>query len=186
MLSRKSESNIISSLRKIESGNFEYDNVCSLFINLRDALRGENKKGYEVLYDIFESVAHNDRNRGIIFEYSKNIINDFINSIKSGGSVSANLVNPNLDEAFKKIFTLLSMAYNKDLLDEQTSKIKDYIYNNILIDTKLCIKNNDIESCSIVKSTDDHLYISFKMKPFHHAHNGLMIQGSPTMRFRLI
>lgn len=186
MLSEKLRNNITASLRKIESGDFEYDNVCSLFIHLRDALPGRDKKGYETLYDIFDSVAHSDRNRGVIFEHSKKIIDDFINAIKSGGSVSANPVNPNLDIAFETIFTSLNIPYNKDLLNGQTSKIIDYMYENILEDTKLLIRNNDIESCSIVKLDDNCLYVSFKMKPFCYTHNGLTIQGSPTMQFRLM
>lgn len=186
MLSEKLKNNITSGLKKIENGNFDYDTICSLFINLRDALRKEDKKGYEVLYDIFDSVAHNDRNRGIIFEYSKDIINSFISAIKSGGIVSAKLVNPKLDEALANIFTFLNIPYDKALLDQQISKIRNIICNNILKDTKLCINNNDIESCSIVQSADNFLFVSFKMKPFCYTHNGLTIQGSPTMRFRLM
>lgn len=38
MLSEKLKNNITSSLKKIESGNFDYENICSLFINLRERL----------------------------------------------------------------------------------------------------------------------------------------------------
>lgn len=185
MLSEKAKNNIAGTLRKIESGLFDYDAVNSLFMNLRDPLLKKDKQGYEVLYDIFDAVAHPEqRDRGIIFKYAKNIINDFINAIKFGGIVTGKVATPNLDEAFEKIFTSLKITYNKTLFNNQTAKIKDIIYENILKDTKLCIENNDIESCFVVKK-EDNLFISFKMKPFCYTQNGLTIQGNPTIQFPL-
>lgn len=189
-MSNKVKSDIKSRIRKIERNKFTSDDIRLLFIDLRDYyLITIGKKAYEnPLMDILDFCAHNiKKDRGLVFEYSKKIIDDFVNSIKVGGSVPVTLVDLNIEKSINDILTTLDIDYDKKKFKKRVKKISKHIFF-ILKDVKLDIKHTDVESCSIVY--DKKLktpYISFKLKPFKYTHaNGSTIAGSPTMRFRIM
>lgn len=177
--------NIQKSLDKIETGEFEYDNLCTLLIHLRDAI-GNNKNNAPVFHDILDSVAHKNRDQGFIFNHSKNLINEFVSAIKLGGRAKNHPIDLNLEDSFQKIFKKLNIKYNQNLFNKQILKIKDLIYSNILDDSNLKIKNSDIQSCSIKKLADNNLYLAFKFAPFKAKINNMSISGEPTLQVILI
>lgn len=174
---------------KIESGTFTQDDVRLLFIDLRDCIAENELLREKVLnlYDIFDSCAHpSQRSRGAIFRHSRKIVHEFIQSVKSGGSVS-NDVNIDINASLKIIYAELGIRYNDVRFTEQIPRITECIYA-LLGGSKLIIEDEAIEYCEIVHNDIlNQVFIAFKLKPFSYTHSsGLTISGEPIMNFILM
>jgi hypothetical protein len=189
------EKRINEDLRRIEKGDFDCHLIRSMFMDLREAVNANklNQKDFGLLYEIFDFVAHRRKdnkrkNKGEIFQYSEDLIDQFVNAVINGGSVNANLVNNNLEIIFEKLFNKLGVHYDSNLFNAQAKKILGYIYEDILRGAELLVKKPGVENCFVRQGDDGYLYISFKMMPFKTVIGNLTIDGlgGPTMQFRLM
>ncbi len=187
------KNDIISRVHKIESGQFNEDDIRLLFINLRDSLDAiKNRAVAGLLYDVFDFCAHpNARNRGDIFKYSRKICIQFVQSIKTGGVVSIETINIQVSQLLASILEALKIPYDEALLINQNNNITLSVFN-ILNDTELSIKeihkDDIVESCNVsYDSALASIFISFKLRAFNitRSDNMTITNDGAVIRFRL-
>jgi len=180
---------VITKIEKIESGQFDCDDIRLLFVYLRDSLSEADKsiESISKIIDIFKFCAHpNERNQGRVFNISKKIATDFVNSITKGGRVFVTLFDIDILETLETIFEILKIPYKKDLLERQRKRIMLCVYD-FLDGVKIKIDNPSVEDTYLFYDRkNNYVFISYKMKPFNNKIGNLTISGSPTMRFRLM
>lgn len=189
-MSSKVKEWLLDRIKKIESGQFTDDDVRLLFIDLRDCVEGNQPLRDEVplLYDLFNVCAHpGQRNRGLLFKQSRNLVCDFIEAIRSGGVVAAKELEIDMFASLMRVYDALDLQCRRALFLKQIPDILKCIYR-IAGDTKLIIDNDAIEYCELKYSDNpSRLLVSFKVKPFSHVLvGGLTVSGEPTIQFVLL
>jgi hypothetical protein len=137
----------------------------------------DKNKG-EMLLDISNCVAHDNRDRGLAFVYISSLVQEFIDCAKNGGSLKVNVLFPLdnvVDQLYSSLVRLGISSIERTDLDDQKEHIKNLLMD-VLDGTSIDLGHPNVSKCLFQRNRSSQGEIMCFTTYFHGLEDAPVIQ----------